>query len=296
MGGHQLAIPELGQQVVNVAQVKQLSPFRYPGGKTWLVPFVRRWLNSLSLERVPGRFIELFAGGGIVGLTVAHENLANQVLMVELDEDVSAVWKTILNGHGEWLARRICEFDVNVANVDAELANIPTSDHERAFQTILRNRVNHGGILAMGAGRIKVGENGKGLKSRWYPETLARRIKDIADFKERITFIHGDAFKVLAQHLDRPEVVYFVDPPYTASTKSAGTRLYRHTELDHEKLFDLLKRSAGNFLMTYDNDPLVRHLAEQHGFDTELVAMKNTHHAQMTELLIGRDLSWTRNR
>lgn len=29
---------------VNVASVPQRSPFRYPGGKTWLVPYVRDWL------------------------------------------------------------------------------------------------------------------------------------------------------------------------------------------------------------------------------------------------------------
>ena len=33
--------------IVNVASGKQLSPFRYPGGKTWLVPTVRSWLKSL---------------------------------------------------------------------------------------------------------------------------------------------------------------------------------------------------------------------------------------------------------
>lgn len=28
-------------QIVNVASVPQRSPFRYPGGKTWLVPHIR---------------------------------------------------------------------------------------------------------------------------------------------------------------------------------------------------------------------------------------------------------------
>ncbi len=46
--------------------------------------------------------------------------------------------------------------------------------------------------------------------------------------------------------------------------------------------------------MTYDNADGVRELATTHGFDVEPVAMKNTHHAKMTELLIGRDLSWAR--
>jgi DNA adenine methylase len=46
--------------------------------------------------------------------------------------------------------------------------------------------------------------------------------------------------------------------------------------------------------MTYDDADGVRKLATIYGFDTEIVAMKNTHHAKMTELLIGRNLDWVR--
>jgi DNA adenine methylase len=46
--------------------------------------------------------------------------------------------------------------------------------------------------------------------------------------------------------------------------------------------------------MTYDDADGVRYLASKYGFDIELVAMKNTHHAKMTELLIGRNLNWAR--
>jgi DNA adenine methylase len=52
---------------------------------------------------------------------------------------------------------------------------------------------------------------------------------------------------------------------------------------------------SGDFLMTYDAADEVREMAKRHGFDTELVAMKNTHHAEMTELLIGRSLDWARS-
>ena len=44
--------------------------------------------------------------------------------------------------------------------------------------------------------------------------------------------------------------------------------------------------------MTYDNAEEVRALAERYGFQTKPVAMKNTHHAEMNELLIGRELGW----
>src|SRR5438093_96976 len=97
--------------IVNVAMVPQRSPFRYPGGKTWLVPRIREWLASLLTPST--EFIEPFVGGGIIGLTVAFERLAQHVTMVELDDQVAAVWQTILNGDGQWLAERIATFDLN---------------------------------------------------------------------------------------------------------------------------------------------------------------------------------------
>jgi DNA adenine methylase len=71
---------------------------------------------------------------------------------------------------------------------------------------------------------------------------------------------------------------------------------YTYSEVDHERLFEIASSLQGDFLMTYDHDEQVHQLARKHGFDQETIAMKNTHHAQMTELLIGRDLSWLRHR
>lgn len=95
-------------QAVNVAQVPQLSPFRYPGGKTWLVPYARQWLRSLGS---PVEFlVEPFAGGAIVALTAVFEGLAKHAALVELDEDVAAVWQTILRGNWRGLVERIADF------------------------------------------------------------------------------------------------------------------------------------------------------------------------------------------
>lgn len=128
--------------------------------------------------------------------------------------------------------------------------------------------------------------------SRWYPATLKKRILDIAKVKHRIKFIRGDGFKVIQAYSDSPNVVFFVDPPYTASAKKAGTRLYKYHQVDHEKLFQEMSRGSVDFLMTYDDAEEVRALAVQYRFETRLVAMSNTHHAKMSELLIGRNLSW----
>jgi DNA adenine methylase len=279
-------------RVVNVASVRQLSPFRYPGGKTWLVPRVRRWLQNQ-----PSQFVEPFAGGGIISLTVAAERLAGRVTMVELDEQVAAVWKTILTDDaGEWLVDRIIRFDLTAESLREELSKPASATREKAFQTILKNRTFRGGILARGAAPLKYGENGKGIRSRWYPDTLKKRIFEIASLRDRITFLEGDGMKTIRQFAHIPDDAFFIDPPYTAAGKKAGRRLYTHSELDHEELFNLMSRVAGDFLMTYDDAAGARELARKHGFDIELVVMKNTHHAEMNELLIGRRLDWLRTR
>lgn len=278
--------------VVNVASVRQLSPFRYPGGKTWLIPRIRSWLRNQ-----PAEFIEPFAGGGIVSLTVAAENLAPHVTMVELDEQVAAVWQTIFtDDQAEWLADRIVNFDLSLASLQEELGRPSQSTRERAFQTILKNRTYHGGILAAGSAPLKHGENGKGIKSRWYAQTLKNRILEIAKLRQRVTFIQGDGLDIIKQYSARAEAAFFIDPPYTAAGKKAGRRLYTYYELAHEQLFQLTAAVAGDFLMTYESSAGVRELASKHNFDTETVAMKNNHHAEMSELLIGRDLTWARSK
>jgi len=53
-----------------------------------------------------------------------------------------------------------------------------------------------------------------------------------------------------------------------------------------------MRSCKGDFLMSYDKTDEIIYLAEKYGFETRTIAMKNTHHAEMKELLIGRDLSW----
>jgi len=164
--------------------------------------------------------------------------------------------------------------------------------YEKAFTTLLKNRVQRGGIIAPGASLMKKGENGRGIASRWYPETLRRRILAIVSMKDRIAFVQGDGIDYLCLNAERPDAAYFIDPPYTV----AGRRLYAHSAIDHEALFRVAADLRGDFLMTYDNAPEIRQMAESHGFDTEEIAMKNTHHARKTELLVGRNLAWARVR
>lgn len=282
------AKPKL-EKPVNVASVPLRSPFRYPGGKTWLIPRIRQWLYNVEK---PELLIEPFAGGGIVSLSVAFENMADHVLMVELDDEIAAVWQTILSKEYQWLVDQILNFDMTIENVKERISSPPANTKEKAFITILKNRTYHGGILAPGSGLIKSGENGKGIKSRWYARTLANRINSIYEHRAKITFIQEDAFKIIDKYTNNEKAVFFVDPPYTGSKKKAGKRLYRHHELDHEKLFKVCSECKGNSLITYDNDDNIISLANKYNFKYQAVAMKGTHNTELKELLISKDLSW----
>ena len=214
------------------------------------------------------------------------ENLADHVVMAELDSNVAAVWKIVLSNASTELIRRIRRFEISRAAVVAELCREPRDELDVAFQTILRNRVQRGGILAPGASLMKNGENNVGVSSRWYPETLARRIAAINAARNKIEFFHKDAFDVIPKYLRDKTAAFFVDPPYTAGGKSAGRRLYLHSSIDHNSLFDLLEDAAGEVMLTYDDAKEVRDLATAHGFFIKPIAMKTTHHARMYELAI----------
>ena len=280
-------------KVVNVASVSHLSPFRYPGGKTWFVPYIRKWLGSLT--RRPRTFVEPFCGGAIVGLTVAAEGLADKVVLCELDEAVASVWRAVTEGHAEELAQRILNFEMSRDAAEALLAEEPSDLIDQAFQTIVRNRVQRGGIMAPGASLVRNGENGKGVSSRWYPDTLAKRLRYIHELRNRLEFVNGDGLTCFHRYASHRTAAVFVDPPYTAGGKKAGSRLYTHSVVDHQKLFAISSKAQSAVLLTYDNADEVRELATRYELQQELVPMKNTHHNVMKELVIS-NMGWCQDR
>ena len=270
---------------VNVASVPQRSPLRYPGGKTWLIPHVQVWLGQL--DPIPELLLEPFCGGGIISLSAVMENWTERCLMCELDRDVAAFWHAALH-HGPALVEKVMQFQVSRSTVDALAGGTSGDVLEHGFRTLVLNRTRRGGILAPGAAFTKVGENGKGLASRWYPKTLAQRLRAISASADRIGFLEGNGMalleSVLATRGNRMAV--FVDPPYTAGGKSAGKRLYTQHALDHAKLFGLLHECGTEFLMTYDEAPEIVALIRKHGFRAVRVVMKNGHHNRIAELVI----------
>ena len=270
---------------VNVASVPQRSPLRYPGGKTWLVPHVRFWLGRTSSQ--PEQLVEPFAGGAIVALTAVMEGLVGRVVMAEIDRDVAAFWKAAIH-YNEELRTRVGEFELTRDAVNRLALETPATFVDWGFRTLVLNRTRRGGILANGAALNKNGENGKGLASRWYPETIIKRLAAISEYANRIEFQETDGLQLLEERLRDAgsDTVVFADPPYTAGGKKAGSRLYNSNHVDHQRLFSLLAGSGVEFLMTYDKSPEILALIREYGLHAVQVLMKNTHHARVPELVI----------
>ena len=271
----------------NVASVPQRSPLRYPGGKTWLIPHIRAWLGAM--DPGPRLLIEPFAGGAIVSLTAVMEDLVERCLLAELDRDVAAFWEAALY-QGPELCEMIREFTLTRPQVEALEREQPDNPLQRGFRTLVLNRTRRGGILAPGAALISGGEYGRGVSSRWYPQTLAARVSEIYRYARdcRIKFHPGDGMQLLERETRDSESVIFADPPYTAGGKRAGERLYVHHSIDHEKLFEMLADTTADFMLTYDHTNEIETLVHQYNFHAVKVATRNTHHAIVSELVITR--------
>lgn len=283
--GKRRQIPVSPIPAANVSAVPQRSPLRYPGGKTWLIPHVRAWLKRISPS--PRLLVEPFAGGGIVSLTAVMENLVGRCLMVERDHDVAAFWHAALR-HGPKLCEKIMRFNPTREAVARLSRRRPANILEHGFRTLVLNRTRYGGILASGAASIDKGEEGKGIKSRWYPNTLVKRLGKIAEYAGQINFCETNGLQLMETLLGNygPNTAVFVDPPYTAGEKRAGHRLYKETELDHARLFGMLTESHLNFLMTYDYSQEILSLIRKHNFHVVRVAMKKKHSTPVHELII----------
>jgi DNA adenine methylase len=243
------------------------------------------WLRRLDFR--PELFIEPFAGGASIGLAVAELGLADKVILVERDPDVAAVWRAILGDKARGLRNRIRDFSIGRNAVKRALSSTRKDLLSVAFRCLLRNRVSRAGILAPGAGLLRQGEAGRGIGSRWYAETLQRRIERVQALANCIRFLEEDAFTVIPHYINNPKAVWFVDPPYLANGEGPGRRLYRYSDVNHGRLLELLAAAAGPAMITYHDSTEIRYLARRHGYKLRSVWMRGAHDRR-TELVLTR--------
>lgn len=110
----------------------------------------------------------------------------------------------------------------------------------------------------------------KTSKPRYRPNL--EKILEVSD-RLKTVYIENQSYEKLIEVWDSPETLFYCDPPYVVCKKG---KYYSHQfsrEDEHYKLKDTLSNIKGKFLLSYDNDPLIKDLYK--GFNIELTKAIN---------------------
>ncbi len=246
---------------------------RYPGSKRKIAreiiasfPFYARMElfmdKRLSAERFEYR--EPFFGAGAVGFEILRELPMGATAWInDKDFSVAALWHAVKDIPDE-LIERVRE---HTPGVDGYRAALETVKHhnksiiELAFSKLVIQQQSYSGLGPMAGSPL--GGWGQSndtyrIDCRWNPESLCRQIRELSRLlKQTSTRItSGDFTKCSAG--DTARCFYYVDPPYVVK----GSQLYSHamSDEDHRRLRVWLKTLAGEWIVSYDECPLVRRL------------------------------------
>lgn len=243
---------------------KRMSPLRYPGGKSRAIDQIYTCLDPARLDT----FVELFAGGASLGLSLLEAGKIGKLVLNDLDPLVYNFWAVILERTDELLdmLQGVSPTMQDYWAARERIRNPGAPDSirtELAFDFLLLNRLSFGGIIT--ANPI-CGKNGSDadLRQRWNPDALTQRIEAIRRMRENIQLTRLDARELFLDNSGwlPASCTIFIDPPYTA----AGKRLYRKTFSDgHKELAEILNVfhcswPGPDIIITYDDCPLVRKL------------------------------------
>jgi DNA adenine methylase len=241
------------------------SPLRYPGGKGKVANFIK--LLMLENDLVGHAYVEPYAGGASVALSLLYEEFASEVHINDLNRSVFAFWNAVLNDTDRLCARIVAvavTMDEWGRQRDVQLSEQP-DPLDLAFSTFFLNRTNRSGIIE---GGVIGGKNQTGawkLDARFNKDDLIRRIKKIARYGSRITLTQHDAAHYLGHVLPTfPEATFvYLDPPYYVKGEGLYEHFYHHA--DHAQIAGLVRDLTHPWVVSYDAAPKVIELYE--GFD-----------------------------
>lgn len=231
------------------------SPLRYPGGKGKLAPFIGDVIQANGL--CDRKYVEFYAGGAGIALYLLRNRLAREIVINDLDARIYSFWHAILNHTSEFLNRLIsCRIDIEAWHRHKEVCAFPGryTRLDLGFSTFFLNRTNRSGIIDGGVIGGKR-QNGKyKLDARFNRIRLAKRISDIAKFKDRISLLQRDACDLLENSEFNPDdSIFYFDPPYYMPKNQLYSNFYCHD--DHARLASLIKKLNSPWITTYNSCP-----------------------------------------
>lgn len=246
---------KMTKKVRNKAPV---SPLRYPGAKRWISGYISRSISYNNLK--PQLFVEPFAGGASVSLSLLYMGLVERIILIDQDPLISAFWKTLFFDTN-WLVDQVLETDVTLENWEYYKQLQPLTTRQKAFKCLYLNRTSYSGILAPNAGPIggKSQTSEYKIDCRFNKETIVKRILRVAQYRDRVAFIWNLHWKTALGKIQRmqgskelPERAFFyLDPPFYNKAEKLYT--YYFKQKDHLALRDHLVSFDQPWILSYDS-------------------------------------------
>jgi DNA adenine methylase len=230
------------------------SPLRYPGGKTCLLEPVSRIIRLNKLKH--GHYAEPYAGGCGLALALLYGGYVSDIHINDVDRSIWAFWYVVLNHTEdfiklmertpvtlkEWHRRREMQRDLEGLN-----------HLEIAFTAFFLNRTNRSGIIKNAGVIGGLAQNGEyKIDCRFSKEELARRIRRVRKYRDRIHLHRKDALDFIA-HVENnlPNQTFLcIDPPYFNKGSSLYTSFYQPE--DHVLVAKKILKLNHPWIITYD--------------------------------------------
>ena len=191
------------KNIISPALNKRLSPLRYPGGKSNIIPYLYKNLHINKCDTL----VEVFAGGCSFGLSLLDAGIIKHLVINDKDSKHITFWNEVLNNPQSLINNlkntRPTHADYNQAK-EILTSNAHQSPSELAWAYLLVNRLSYSGIQKAGCMGGKNGTN-EALLARYNPTRLIEQITRISKLKENITVLNQDyttCIEDLYQHVE----------------------------------------------------------------------------------------------
>ncbi|HER5503192.1 TPA: DNA adenine methylase, partial [Streptococcus pyogenes] len=193
--------------------MKNISPLRYPGGKSQVYDYVR----ELVIANDAITYIEPYMGGMGIALKLLLNNNVHKIMVNDYDKAIYAFWYSVLN-YTEQLIEKINTTPITIDEwkLQREVQKNKNNCDDLltlGFSTLFLNRTNRSGIIKAGViGGLKQDGNYK-LDCRFNKEKTIKKIKLIASYKKQIKLYNMDAEKFIRLNITKTKNSFtFFDP------------------------------------------------------------------------------------
>ncbi len=227
------------------------------GGKKALREVI---LNEFPMETTK-RYVEVFGGAGWVlfhkGKVPKQQDVYN-----DIDSNLVNLFRVIKYHREEF------EKELQLTLPARETFNDFKEQIEVSGLTDIQRAVRYFYLIKLSFGSAKgsFATSGKGLK------TTLERLSEVQERLNSVTIENKD-FENLIKVYDRPDTLFYLDPPYHETEKyyKNGNEF---AEDDHVRLCESLKNIKGKFILSYNDDAFIRELYKD--FNIIETTRKNT--------------------